>query len=212
MELLSYLGKSILLYNIVLYAILTKRGRNNSSLFLVYLCFVFLLESIIHIFSIIVIHNIFLTHIYIVGQSIILNIFYCRLIDDGRVKKKYLYFSALLYCLLTINILSGTYHFHVFNYSEILLCNLMIISGALAYMYDKLGTYKYYGIFSISLLLYTVSTTIIFLSGNVLISFESVFTARSIWHINIIMFLLFQLATLYNAVTIFKKKRLWKER
>lgn len=205
MEILSYISKGLLLLSILIHLFhLVKKG-GHYIVFSVYLLFIFILEVYFHILRNRDISNIFLTHYYFIGQALILSVFYKKLLISKQTKKIQWLLNLILYGVLILNIVFGNYRYTLFDHVEVIITNLTVIVNILLYLYDHIDKPKVYYISTAALLVYTISSTTVFLSGNLLLSMNKPGYTRYIWTINIILFLLLQASILYEAIKTTRK-------
>ncbi|BAP32234.1 uncharacterized protein CHSO_3197 [Chryseobacterium sp. StRB126] len=81
--------------------------------------------------------------------------------------------------------------YYVFNLFEIFVTSYSLIILALFHLYNILDTEKKYNYISLGLLLYLISSTVIFLSGN-LYTVMNTTLHREIWVFNVVMFIVYQ--------------------
>lgn len=205
MEILSYISKGVLLLSILVHLFYLVRRGGHHILFCVYLLFIFVLEVCFHVLRNMDVSNLFLTHYYFTGQALILSVFYNKLLGSKATKKVQRLLNMILYAVLILNMLFGNYRYILFNHVEVIITNLIVIVNILLYLYDHIDKPKVYYISSAALLVYTISSTTVFLSGNLLISMYKPGYTRYIWIINIVLFLLLQVAILYDTIKTTRK-------
>jgi len=201
---LSHIGKGILLINIILFSIqhLSKKGAN--SLFLVYLIFIFIIEVVSNVFYIKKINNLFLSHYYFIGQFLLLGIFFYQILIE-KYQKKIAFLSLVTISLVLIVQYSlDPKIYYTFNLFEIFITSYSIIILALFHLYNLLANKKEYYYITLGLLLYLISSTAIFLSGN-LYTIMNKQMHKEIWIFNVLMFILYQIFILIEWLVNYRK-------
>jgi|GEM_PF-6950136 len=187
---------------------LYRKGMSYK-LFTFYLVYVLAVETGFHVLRNMYVNNIFLAHYYFIGQAVLLNLFYFRLLESGRLKRMQLITTAVLSMAVIVNIAIRKHNNETFDLLEVVLCNTSVVVCMLLYLYDRIDKQKIYYLSTASLLAYTIASTIIFVSANLIISLRSPAYTRYIWTLNIILFVLLQLVILYDAVKSTRKPIPW---
>ncbi len=146
---------------------------------------------------------------YFIGQAVLLNLFYYKMLASLNLKRVQLITSAVLSIAVIVNIILRTPNENTFDLFEVVACNTSVVVCMLLYLYDRIDKQKTYYLSTAALLTYTVASTIIFVSANLVISLQSPDYTRYIWTLNIILFLLLQMAILYDAIILTRKPVLW---
>lgn len=198
---LSYAAEGVLLANFILLFFIAGKKKSHWIL-QVYLLFIFVIQVYSHWLRNIGQNNLFLSHILFPGQCLLLNAFCYVSIKAGKVRK-------LLAVTLTLSIALGVGIFflsremYAFNNVEILATNIAVISALLAYLYDSIGTERIFRLTAIGLLIYFMGSTVIFLSGNLLVNVTV--STKSIWILHSILFSLSQVIIMTDNIKQLKR-------
>ncbi len=150
--------------------------------------------------------NIFISHFYFNIQFVLVTGFFVLLFQKSKSIQKYLIIiSTVVLCLIGLSYLMGYYSFWEFNLLEIGLTSLILVSYIIFYFYvnfenAKVPFYLFFG----GLAVYLISSSLIFLTGNV----ELVFIEKplvDIWVLNSILYIIFQYFV-FQELNNFKKK------
>ena len=204
MDSLSHIGKGILLINIILFSVqhLSKKGVH--SLFLVYLIFIFIIEVVSNVFYIKKINNLFLSHYYFIGQFLLLGIFFHQILIEKYQKKIAFLLLVTVSLVLIVQYSLDPKKYYTFNLFEIFITSYSIIILALFHLYNLLANKKEYYYITLGLLLYLISSTTIFLSGN-LYTIMNKQMHKEIWIFNVLMFILYQIFILIEWLVNYRK-------
>ncbi len=173
--LMSYanvLFKSIdffLLINIILFFVGFSRNGKAYKIFTLYLLVIFIGEMI----SKIMIHNkyqnISMSHYYFILQFIFLSFFYLEILVLP-IQKKILKIGLIIIPIaLVIQYILNPKLIFIFNLFEVFICSFSIVVYAAFHFYNMLNEKRLFYYINSGILIYLFGSTIIFLSGNVLI-------------------------------------------
>lgn len=181
---------------------LSKKGVH--SLFLVYLIFIFIIEVVSNVFYIKKINNLFLSHYYFIGQFLLLGIFFYQILIEKYQKKIAFLLLVTISLVLIVQYSLDPKKYYTFNLFEIFITSYSIIILALFHLYDLLANKKEYYYITLGLLLYLISSTTIFLSGN-LYTIMNKQMHKEIWIFNVLMFILYQIFILIEWLVNYRK-------
>jgi len=165
----SYLvntGHILLLINFILYGLGFFRNKSAYKIFTVYLFVLICIQLGARIIRQMGGNNLFLSHIYFVGQFIILSFFYLDLVKDQFQRKFIKIGFALVLLTLAIQYALKPELFLKFNLYEIFITSFLLIIYAVFHFYNMLDEKKEFYFINMGLLLYLFASTILFLVGN----------------------------------------------
>ncbi len=134
--------------------------------------------------------NIFISHYYFIGQFIFLSIFYYKIL-----KHKFIWFVLILSLLcLTIQYIFTPNLYNVYNQVGMLFSHLIIIIYALLYLYKALSEKIEFTLLNIGVLIYFLSSSLIFSSGNLVFNVEiPLETTQLLINLNVVLYFVFQI-------------------
>lgn len=189
-ELLPAIGDFILLVNLTIYFIGFSK-RKAYKIFLLYLILVFLFEVVFWLLSHYKKNNLFLSHYFFLGQFLLLALFYHKILKENYQKKIAILLITIVPFILIIQYLVYPNKYYIFNLFEIFITSYSVIILTLFHLYNLLDKKKDYYYITIGLLLYLISSTTIFLSGNLYTVMNKVMH-KEIWNLNAFMFVVCQ--------------------
>ncbi|WP_230408831.1 hypothetical protein [Flavobacterium salmonis] len=149
--------------------------------------------------------NLFLINIFVIGQMILLSLFYASILklkSQAKVVKCSLYFALLV---LSVQFFIDPKQFLKFNLFEITLTSLLIVVFALLHFYNMLTEHKTYYYITIGIIFFMLGSTILYLVGNITLTLSKDVKYFS-WTLNAFLFLIYQLVILYEWKISFSKK------
>ncbi|WP_240622634.1 hypothetical protein [Flavobacterium crocinum] len=151
-------------------------------------------------------NNLFLVNIFFIGQMILLGLFYYS-ISKINVQKKFVKISLVLaLAVLTIQFVNTPKEFLKFNLFEITLTSLLIVVFALIHFYNMLTENKTYYYASMGIIIYLLSSTVLFIIGNLTSTLNSDVKYIS-WMVNAFLNVVYYLFILYEWKVSFSPKR-----
>ncbi|MCC3217132.1 hypothetical protein LIV57_17830 [Chryseobacterium sp. X308] len=203
-EILSLIGKGILLINLAVYCIgFSGRGKAYT-FFIGYLVWILVCEIVFYVLNSQKINNLFFSHYYLIGQFLLLGLFFHEIVTEKYQKKTARTLLIIIPVVLVIQYIIYPEKYYVFNLFEIFVTSYSIIILALFHLYNILDTQKKYNYISLGLLLYLISSTVIFLSGN-LYTVMNRKLHKEIWVFNVVMFIVYQIFILTDYLSSRKK-------
>ncbi|MDQ1859146.1 MULTISPECIES: hypothetical protein [unclassified Chryseobacterium] len=203
-EILSLIGKGILLINLAVYCIGFSGGGKAYTFFISYLAWILLCEIVFYVLNSQKINNLFFSHYYLIGQFLLLGLFFHEIVTEQYQKKTARTLLIIIPVVLVIQYIIYPEKYYVFNLFEIFVTSYSIIILALFHLYNILDTQKKYNYISLGLLLYLISSTVIFLSGN-LYTVMNRKLHKEIWVFNVVMFIVYQIFILIDYLSSRKK-------
>lgn len=192
--LVSLIGLFFLLVNSILFCKTRKNKNAHYYILIVYLIGLFVNELLCNIIGFYAPgSNFFLSHYYFIFQFIILSIFFRGLFSNAILKKAILFLLILVLILLAIQYSRTPELYWQFNLFEIGVTSALLVLYALIYLTQNFENVKSnYMYFSNGLIIYLVSSSTIFLSGN---SDSVIFTEPFLldfWFFNSLFYILYQ--------------------
>jgi hypothetical protein len=202
-----YLSYGILVLNLIVYAISFFKKEKVNGFFLFYLLFVTFIQFSMELFYFLHMQNLFLMNLYFIGQMILFGLFYSSLMNS-KSQKGIIHVTIALN-LIGIAIQSWLDHEQFFKYNllVIVITNLSVIVFAMLHLFNMLTSEKKYYYVTIGLILYLLSSTMIFIVGNINAKLDSEWKFL-LWIFNSLLLILFYLFILYEwKVSFFVNKK-----
>ncbi|MFC0780884.1 hypothetical protein [Flavobacterium sp. HJSW_4] len=203
-DFLIYSGYLILLINLILYSISFFRKEKVNGFFVTYLFFAFSMQISMELLYHLHFNNLFLVNIFIIGQMILLGLFYNSLIKVKRQKifvKSILLIGILIFC---VQFLIEPAEFLKFNLFAITLTSLFCVIFGLLHFYNMLTENKVYYYITIAVIFFMLGSTVLYLIGNLTLTL-SLDVKYFSWKLNAFLFLVYQLVILYEWKVSFYK-------
>ncbi|MTH17350.1 hypothetical protein [Flavobacterium sp. LC2016-01] len=199
-------GYILLLLNFILYAI-KLRGKNDAyKVFAFYLLVILCVQVIARILKEKGLDNLFLSHVYFMGQFAILSLFYLKLVKDPFQQKAIKIGFVLVLSTLIIQYGLKPEMFFKFNLYEIFITSFLLIIYAVFHFYNMLDEKKEFYYINMGILLYLFASTILFLIGNLTTKFSKDLSMIT-WTLNAILIIVYHLFFLYEwKVSYFRTK------
>lgn len=206
-DLFIYIGYAILFINCILLLIGFPKKSLPFRLFALYSVAMFAVQITALILVKMHIVNLFLSHFYFGLQFLILSFFYYYLLKEKRQKKIIILLLIVCSSLLVVQYAIDWSLFFKFSLFEIFITSLPLIIYATFHLYNLLNEEKKFYYINIGLLIYLFGSTVIFLTGNLLISLESEVAFEAIYDLNVYLYLIYQLFILYDLIAILSTKK-----
>ncbi|MFP3834186.1 hypothetical protein [Chryseobacterium sp. SIMBA_028] len=191
-EILSLIGKGILLINLAVYCIGFSHSGRAYAFFISYLAWILICEIVFYVLNYQRINNLFFSHYYLIVQFLLLGLFFHEILTEKYQKNIARFLLVGIPSVLIVQYIIDPEKYYVFNLFEIFVTSYSLIILALFHLYNILDIEKKYNYISLGLLLYLISSTVIFLSGN-LYTVMNTNLHREIWVFNVVMFIIYQL-------------------
>lgn len=197
------IGYLLLFINCILLLKGISKNGKTFKIFTFYCVAMFAVQMATNITGKMHIRNLFLSHFYFILQFIILSFFYYILLKENFQKK--IIISCLVLCLslLSIQYALDWNLFFQFNLLEIFITSLPLLIYATFHLYNLLNKKKEFYYITIGLLIYLFGSTVVFLSGNLLLSLNSTHAFKVIMKLNVYLYVVYQLFILYELVTVY---------
>lgn len=208
-QIFSWLSKIILSVNVIVYSkgLSSFYSRKTFRIFFFYIGYIFLFQIVLFLFWLFKINNIFLSHFYFIIQFVLLSFFY-RELFKGKNQKRVI--NAVMITIISIIIIQYIFTpglFNKFNLSEIVLTSVPLIMYSIIHFYNILGKKKEYVYINSGVLLYLSGSTLLFVAGNYIVASDSILN-KSIWIINSILFVVYQILIFVEWRKSFYKKKI----
>jgi len=198
---LSYAAEGILLANFILLFFIAGKKKPHRIL-QAYLLFVLTIQVYSHWLRNMGQNNLFLSHILFPGQCLLLNAF-CYISIKAKKVKRLLAVTFALATAIGTGIFLLSSKVYAFNNVEILVTNIAVIGALLAYLYDSIDSDRTFRITAIGLLIYFMGSTVVFLSGNLLVNVAV--PTKGIWILHSILFSLSQVIIMADNIKQLKR-------
>lgn len=205
-DLVIYSAYFVLLINVVLYMYSFFRLEKANVFLVLYLAFVFVMQFALEVMYHLAMNNLFAINIFFIGQMILLGLFYRSILKNKEQKNfvSWSLVSALL--VLGIQLCIDLTQFLKFNLFAITITSLLIVVYALLHFYNMLTGNKEYYYLTIGVIFYLLTSTILFLVGNLTIGLSNEFKLMS-WTLNAFLILVYYLFILFEWKVTFSLKK-----
>jgi len=206
-DFIIYLGYFILFIDLILYTYSFFREKEANVFFVVYLAFSFVLQCSMEIMYHFRLNNLFLVNIFIIGQMILLGLFYTSLFNLKSQKRFVIISVVVAMVILAIQFIMDWNQFLRFNLFEITLTSLLVVIFSLIHFYNMLTESKRYYYISVGVVFYLLASTVLFLIGNLTHNLSNEFKFLS-WQLNSVLIVIYYTLFLYD----WRRDRLNKSR
>jgi hypothetical protein len=205
-NILIYTGYFILFINLVLYTYSFFRLEKANVFLVLFLAFLFVMQFTLEVMFHLHMNNLFVINLFFIGQMIILGLFYNSILKNES-QKIFIKWSLVLSLLaLMVQFIVDRNQFLKFNLFAITITSLSLVVYGLLHLYNMLTSNKEYYYFTIGVVFYLLTSTILFLVGNLTINLSAEFQLMS-WTLNAFLILAFQLFILYEWKVSFSSKK-----
>lgn len=149
--------------------------------------------------------NLFVINIFVIGQMILLSLFYASILELKVQKKIVKHSVCWALFILGVQFFIDYTQFLKFNLFAITITSLLIVAFALLHFYNMLTEHKTYYYITIAVIFFMLGSTILYLVGNLTLSLSNDVKYLS-WTLNAFLFLIYQLFILYEWKISFSKK------
>lgn len=203
----TYVGYFVLLLNFILYSRGFSRNGKTFRYLVYYLSILVVVQFIMEILVLQSINNLFLVHIYFIGQFLSLGFFYKRLMKtkaQGRIVQYTMIAGSFL---LVLDYCFYPEQFFKFNLFEIAVTSLLVVFFAVMHLYNMLSENKQYYYLTIGIIIYLLASTVLFFVGNLTIGLSDAVKFLT-WNVNSFLVILFQLLIFVEWKKSFSRKAL----
>lgn len=190
-KIIAYFGILLLIVNCLLFIRVAAKQDKAFKIFTIYLMVMVLIQISTAVLQFLSMHNIFLSHFYLILQFILLSLFYLEILPV-RFQKRVIKI-AIPSCLAVLAVqyyLDATVFFR-YNLWEIFITSFLIIIFAMFHFYNLLNEKKTYYYLSIGIFVYLFGSTFIFITGNLLVAMNNDF-GHIIWIMNSLLYIVYQ--------------------
>lgn len=199
-HLLVWIGNSAVLLNILYLLFLRRKLVTPLYVLLVLLIGVLGIQIALAVLASYGEYNQYLSHYYVVGQFLLLSLFYFFVIKRFR---KVVFFCVIVFIVfLLYQINSMSFNYEVFNTPIYLVSSCMLLTYTMAYFIEYIKEKYLLDLMNIGLFLYFGGSSIIFFTMNHWKDFGE--WNDTIWMLNAIMFILFQFS-IAGSIRAFQK-------
>lgn len=203
-EILANIGYVFLSINLLLFLNGFSRNGKAFKIFTVYTAVIFMIQFISAILFEYKMNNLYLSHAYFILQFVLLSFFYLEILKEKIQRKIVLYALYICPLILALQYYNDPELFFKFNLFEIFITSFLLIVYATFYLYNLLTEKKLFYYINLGLLLYMFGSTVLFLVGNLVVSFGPKFDEIS-WILNAGLYIIYQLFILYDYKIMLKK-------
>ncbi|KFF04077.1 hypothetical protein B0A68_17045 [Flavobacterium reichenbachii] len=205
-DFLIYSGYIILLFNLFLYLFSFSRKGKVNIFFISYLAFLVLVQFSMEVMFHMGKNNLFFTNVYFIGQMVVLGLFYYSILKSESQKKFVLWSLSLALLVLIIQYIFDHTQFLKFNLLEITITSLLVVIFGLLHFYNMLTDKKEYYYFTIGVVFYLLTSTVLFLVGNLTIGLTEELKLMS-WRLNAFFIIIYYLIILLEWKVSFMPKK-----
>lgn len=166
-----------------------KKNTFKVKLFSFYLLFCLLIQLSSDYIAILGNNNLYLFHIFNIGQFVFLSLLFSKLIKNKLLKKSAFWGIPIIpFAIIAFYIFNPDYILK-FNIIEILICYIPLLIYSFYFLIERIDKVdKKFIYFNASFFIYTLCSTLLFSAGN--IKSEII---RLIWSFNIYLYLIYQI-------------------
>lgn len=200
-------GYFLLGLNLILFLIKINKKRPKS--FLIFTFYLFSIALIQYYSSCLSgrgENNLFLSHVYFISQFIILSFFFLEILNNTLQKRVVLISIPLCLIILGVQYYFDNELFNRFNLFEIFITSFLLIIFSMFHLYNILNESKEYYYINAGILLYLFGSTVLFISGNLIATFE-ITSSEIIWMLNSFLYIVYQLFILIEWWKMFIHKK-----
>lgn len=203
--LFANVGYVILLVNLIIFSIgFFKHGRAYM-IFTWYLGMIFMIQMASKIMIEFHFQNLFTTHLYFIGQLVLLSFFYLAILKEEYQKRIVWIGLVLVLLALAIQYWNDTSMFFKFNLFEIFITSFLLIIYATFHLYNMLNGKKEFYYINIGILIYLFGGSILYLVGN-LTTVLSPKVSLITWILNAFLYIMYQVLILIEWKKSYYKK------
>ena len=144
-------------------------------------------------------------------QFYTLSAFFYYLIKSAKTKKIIQINTVVISLIGVISYLLYPEQLNTYSYVEIIGTTFSLVAYALVHLYNLLSQEKKYYTITVGLILYLFGSTIVFLTGNLFLSFPKGYYTK-IQFLNISLYAVYQGFILYELVTMMLKKKKYESK
>lgn len=204
---LIYSSYFFVILNVIVYTISFFQGKKANVFFMVYLYFYFIMNATMYVMMKLHKDNLIVMNFFFIGDMVWMGLFYASILKNKTQEKVVKSSLVIVLLLLLLQILWEPDQLFKYNLFEIAITCLATILFAMMHLYNMLTGKKVFYFFTIGLLLYLCSSTILYLVGGLTINLSDSMKLIT-WNLNTILLIVFHLFILYEwKVSFYKKKK-----
>ncbi len=148
-------------------------------------------------------NNLYYSHYYFISQFILLSFFYYELLRNNLIKL----ILAITLLFVSYQFISDVSIYTRYNPLGMSITHAILVVYAMIYLYKSLQGKKEFIIVNVGLLIYLISSTLIFASGNLVLDLDfSLETKRILINVNRFLSLIFQILVLVEWLRNYRPK------
>ncbi|KVV15305.1 hypothetical protein AP058_00968 [Flavobacterium sp. TAB 87] len=204
-DFLIYSGYLILFINLILYNFSFLYRRKANIFFIGYLIFSLGMQITMEVLYQLGFHNLVVVNIFFLGNFILLSLFF-KSFSKTREQENFIGYTlvAAVGAIIVQN-WRDTQLLFQFNLFAITLTAALLICYALIHLYNQLGTDKSYYYVTVGIVIYLLSSTVLYLIGNLTQNLSPDIKYLS-WQLNALLVIVLQLFYCYEWMVTFSKK------
>lgn len=200
-------GYFLLGLNLILFLIkINKRRPKSFLIFTFYLLIIALVQYYSSCLSGKGENNLFLSHVYFISQFVILSFFFLEILQTTFQKRVLKISIPVCLIILGIQYYFDTELFYKFNLFEIFITSFLLIIFSMFHFYNILNESKKYYYINAGILLYLFGSTVLFISGNLIATFE-ISSSEIVWMLNSFLYIVYQIFILTEWWKMFLEKK-----
>jgi hypothetical protein len=199
-------GYFFLFLNTLVFTImLSKKKSIELGYFICYLILCLLIQLYSHHLSSLGEYNLFLSHYLFIGQFIFLSFFFSKILKGKKTKKSIQVLIPIISIPLLIYYVKFPEKLSKWNEVEIIITSIPLLVYSLLFLASKIDSKeKKYIYFTAGFFTYTLTSTLLFISGNIDISSREI--KIYLWKVNSVLYLVFQILIFVEWYKNFRKK------
>ncbi|SHI98163.1 hypothetical protein [Flavobacterium terrae] len=197
LEIIGDLGYVLLFLNTIILSVGFPKNGKAYKIFTIYTVIMFLIQMSSFVLLKLQKNNLYMSHFYFILQFIFLSFFYLQLNFKNDQKK--IIKAGFVFCFFTLGVQYALdcSLFWKFNLFEIFITSFLLIVYAVFHLYNLLNEKKEFYYINVGILLYLFGSTILFLSGNLMVYLSPELNTVT-WILNAFLYVIYQLFILFE--------------
>ncbi len=201
----GYVGYLILFINLILFLKSSSKQGKAYTLFTAYLGMIFVIQVLAELLLNLHYQNLFTTHLYFIGQLVLLSFFYLSILKEDYQRKIVKFGLVLGLIIIGIQYLNDSSLLFKFNLTEIFITSFLLIIYATFHFYNMLNEKKEFYYVNMGILMYLFGSSILYLVGNLTASLSPKMSLIT-WILNAFLYIIFQVFILVEWKKSFSNK------
>jgi hypothetical protein len=151
-------------------------------------------------------NNLWVGHIDTIAQFVLLSLFFASMYKNKLHRKLVYFFTVFLTTILLIGYALQPASIFKYNNIETFSTSMLLIIYSVVHLYNLLNGEKLFFYVTVGLLIYLVGSTIIALTGNILIAINDLELFDRIWVFNNLSYLTYQFFTIFEWHKNYRKR------